>query len=58
MVSVLPLLSENPAAALRLDDRKGRIQPGLDADLVLLGEKLEVAMTIVGGQTVYCASKE
>lgn len=54
----LPLLSENPAAALRLDDRKGRIQPGLDADLVLLGEKLEVAMTIVGGQTVYCASKE
>lgn len=55
---VLPLLSENPAAALRLDDRKGRIQSGLDADLVLLGEKLEVAMTIVGGQTVYCASKE
>ena len=55
---VLPLLSENPAAALRLDDRKGRVQPGLDADLVLLGEKLYVAMTNVGGQTVYCATKE
>lgn len=52
---VLPLLSENPAAALRLDDRKGKIQPGFDADLVVLGAQLDVITTIVGGQTVYTA---
>lgn len=52
---VLPLLSENPAAALRLDDRKGKIQPGFDADLVVLGAQLDVVTTIVGGQTVYTA---
>lgn len=52
---VLPLLSENPAAALRLDNRKGKIQPGFDADLVLLSDSLEVITTIVGGQNVYTA---
>lgn len=52
---VLPLLSENPAAALRLDERKGKIQPGFDADLVVLGAQLDVVTTIVGGQTVYTA---
>ena len=49
------IISENPAAALRLDDRKGKIQPGFDADLVVLGAQLDVVTTIVGGQTVYTA---
>ena len=50
---VLPLLTENPAAALRIADRKGVIAPGMDADLVLLTGGLGVAGTIAGGERVY-----
>lgn len=50
---VLPLLTANPADALRIGDRKGRIEKGKDADFVLLDENLETAATIVGGETVY-----
>ena len=50
---VLPLLTENPAAALRIAERKGKIAPGLDADLTLLTGDLGVAGTIVGGVRVF-----
>jgi len=40
----------NPAKALGLDRRKGRIAPGYDADIVLLNDDLSVSTTIVGGK--------
>lgn len=49
---LLPLLTENPAEAVRLP-RKGWIQPGCDADFTVLTDTLEVGMTIVGGQVIY-----
>lgn len=49
---VLPILTENPANALRLP-KKGRIAPGMDADLVFLTPELTVRRTMVGGHTVY-----
>ncbi len=52
---VLPLLTENPASALRLQERKGRIALGMDADLTLLDEGLNVCATIAGGRMVYAA---
>lgn len=54
---VLPLLTANPAAALRLENRKGRIAQGLDADCVLLSDTLDVQATIVGGRCVYRAAQ-
>jgi N-acetylglucosamine-6-phosphate deacetylase len=47
------MASTNPAAALGLGQRLGRIAPGFAADLVALDERLEVAMTFVGGQPVH-----
>lgn len=41
-----------PADLLGLGQRKGRIAPGHDADLVLLTPDLHVAMTMVNGQIV------
>lgn len=52
---VLPLLTINPANALRMGDKKGTIEVGKDADLVLLDEQLEVQATIVGARCVYQA---
>ena len=52
---MLPLLTENPARALRIDDRKGTLEIGKDADIVLLNDGLRVCATIAGGAVVYRA---
>jgi N-acetylglucosamine-6-phosphate deacetylase len=47
---VLPLATEVPARILGVGRRKGRIEKGFDADLVLLGSKLEIERVIVRGE--------
>lgn len=42
----------NPARLLGIADRKGSIAAGMDADLVVLDESLEVRATMVGGSWV------
>jgi N-acetylglucosamine-6-phosphate deacetylase len=46
----------NPAKLLGIEHRKGKIEIGADADLVLLDEDLRVFATIVGGKIVYQSS--
>ncbi|MBL1212054.1 MAG: N-acetylglucosamine-6-phosphate deacetylase [Ignavibacteriae bacterium] len=43
----------NPAKLLGLDDKKGNIKTGADADLVILNEDYTVDKTIVHGEVVY-----
>ena len=50
---VWPCSSLNAARALHLADRKGSIEVGKDADLVLLDAALEVRMTVAEGRIVY-----
>jgi N-acetylglucosamine-6-phosphate deacetylase len=47
------LTSINPAKALGIDSKTGSIIAGKDADLVVLDENLEVALTIGKGHAVY-----
>jgi N-acetylglucosamine-6-phosphate deacetylase len=49
-------VSLNAARAIGLDSRKGSIESGKDADLVLVDEQVNVALTVVGGQIVYDTS--
>jgi N-acetylglucosamine-6-phosphate deacetylase len=42
----------NPARALNLE-RKGRLEPGADADVVMLDRELHVMTTIVAGRVVF-----
>lgn len=46
------LATANPARLLGMDDRRGAIAVGMDADLVVLGEDLLCCGTIVGGSWV------
>ncbi len=48
--ALLPITA-NPAAALKLA-RKGRIAPGMDGDLVVLGEKLEPVSVVARGRVM------
>lgn len=46
------MASYNPAHKLNLTSRKGSIDVGKDADLVVLSDKLNVKLTMVGGEVV------
>lgn len=47
---VLPLATEVPARILGVSDRKGKIAPGYDADIVVLTDRFEIAATYLRGQ--------
>ena len=46
-------VTQNPAGLLGLEDKKGSIAPGKDADLVLLDHDCSVQTTIVAGKIVF-----
>jgi N-acetylglucosamine-6-phosphate deacetylase len=52
VADALRMASETPARVLALA-RKGRLEPGYDADLVVFDDELAVAATIVGGRVAY-----
>lgn len=43
----------NPARVLKIDHKKGSLQEGKDADLVIMDKNFKVVMTIVEGKIVY-----
>lgn len=49
----IKMVTENPVKLLGLDDKKGSIAPGKDADLVLLDRNCSVYTTIVAGKIVF-----
>ena len=49
---ILPTLSENPAKEMNLWDRKGSIENGKDADLVLLDDEANVVHVFARGKQV------
>lgn len=51
----LVMLTATPAKSARVQDRKGQLKAGFDADVVILDEQLNVQRTIVAGETVYQA---
>lgn len=53
--AALPMATSAPAAALGLTGRKGTLQPGADADVVLLDDAAQVQLTMVAGRVVYAA---
>ena len=53
LLDALRMVTVNPARMLGLDHRIGRLAVGMDADLVVLGDGLEVRGTLVGGRWVH-----
>ena len=54
---VLPLLTLHPARLIGMEERKGSIAPGKDADLVVLDDQLNVKQTYVSGVCVYAGEE-
>ncbi|MFC0525387.1 N-acetylglucosamine-6-phosphate deacetylase [Pontibacillus salicampi] len=53
MWDVIQMASTNPAKELGIENEKGSIAIGKDADLVVLDEQNEVYMTIIAGEIAY-----
>ena len=50
--TVVPLATEVPARVLGINDRKGKLEPGFDADVVVLSPKFAVERVFVRGESV------
>jgi N-acetylglucosamine-6-phosphate deacetylase len=50
--------SLNPARVLEMDDRKGSLEIGKDADIVIFDANLNVCYTIIAGEIVYAGEGE
>jgi N-acetylglucosamine-6-phosphate deacetylase len=50
--SVLPLATEVPARILGISDRKGKLERGYDADLVILTPRFQVERVFARGREV------
>ena len=50
---IVRMASLNPARAIGVADRKGSLEKGKDADIVITDPDFQVQRTIIGGETVY-----
>lgn len=55
LVDAIQMITLNPARILHIDDRKGTLETGKDADIVIFDEQIKVKVTIVNGNVVYNA---
>ena len=49
-IDVLPMLTSNPARLLGIEQRKGALVAGADADLVFLDDQLQIAGVVTRGR--------
>lgn len=55
LAQALPLVTRVPARAIGMYPRKGSLQAGADADIVIWDEETGVYATLIGGEPVYLA---
>jgi N-acetylglucosamine-6-phosphate deacetylase len=53
--TAIKMATINPAVAIHVDENKGSLEPGKDADIVIIDDEVNVYMTIVNGEIVYKA---
>lgn len=52
LAETIRMMTENPAKILGIDDRKGHVREGYDADLILFDDNIEISRVIYAGKTV------
>lgn len=53
LLEAVRMASTTPARIMSVDDRKGSLAKGKDADIVFFDKDINVSMTMVGGKVVY-----
>ncbi|MFV0606768.1 MAG: N-acetylglucosamine-6-phosphate deacetylase [Niabella sp.] len=53
LFDAVKMLTATPASIMKITDRKGSIEKGKDADIVIFDDKINIKTTIVNGNIVY-----
>jgi len=53
LVDIIKMASATPARIMKINDKKGSIAVGMDADIVIFDREINVVLTIIKGQIVY-----
>lgn len=53
MPDAVRMITENPARIMGISDRKGALKAGMDADVVIFDENVNIKNTIIEGKIVY-----
>lgn len=53
LIDAIRMITSTPAKVIRIDDRKGTLAPGKDADIVIFDSDINIKMTIIKGKVVY-----
>lgn len=53
LYDIIRMITLNPARVLGIQDKKGKIQEGLDADLVVFDKDIKVSLTMVEGKIIH-----
>ena len=53
MADAVRMITENPARVMGISDRKGALKAGMDADVVIFDDNVNIKNTIINGKIVY-----
>jgi N-acetylglucosamine-6-phosphate deacetylase len=53
LIDAVKMASATPARVMRINDKKGSIAVGMDADIVIFDREINVRLTIIKGQIAY-----
>jgi len=53
MIKVVQMITLTPAQLMKIDNRKGSIAVGKDADIILFDNDINVTMTMINGKVIY-----
>ena len=53
LLNTIQMITDTPARVMKVNDRKGSLQPGKDADILIFDDTITIAMTMVNGTIVY-----
>ena len=53
MPDAVKMITENPARIMGISDRKGSLKKGMDADIVVFDDNINIKNTVIAGKIVY-----
>ena len=53
ITDVIKMITATPARILNVNDKKGELAPGKDADIVIFDADINIQMTIIKGKIIY-----
>ncbi len=53
LTEAITMMTQTPATIMGVNDRKGSLEKGKDADVVIFDKNINIQTTIVGGEIIY-----